>query len=100
MACIDNHIVYEDNLNVNVSLPIPLEEFVRKKVAAGEFGSPDEVVVEGLRLLQQQESWRADARRKIDDGWDQAKSGQLKTLEEVRQSLAARKGAWKRAKEP
>ncbi len=82
---------------MNVSLPIPLEEFVRQKVAAGELGSPDEVVVEGLRLLQQQESWRADARSKIDDGWGQAKSGQLHTSKQVHQNLATRKDAWKRA---
>jgi len=48
-----------------------------------------------LRLLQDQENWKAEARQKIDTGWDQAKSGQLLTPEDVRQELAARKGAWK-----
>jgi putative addiction module CopG family antidote len=80
-----------------VSLPVTLEDFVRRKVAAGEFQSPDEVVCEALRLLQDQESWRADASRKIDEGWKEAKSGQLRTPEEVRHSLAARKENWKQA---
>lgn len=80
---------------MNVSLPTPLEEFVRRKVDAGEFQSADEVVCEGLRLLQQQEAWKAEARTKIDLGWEQAKSGQVRTPEEVKENLAARKQAFK-----
>jgi putative addiction module CopG family antidote len=83
---------------VNVSLPSPLEDFVRRKVAVGDFESVDEVVCEGLRLLQQQEAWSAEARRKIDIGWEQAKSGQLHTPEQTRENLAARKETWKRDK--
>jgi len=82
---------------MNVSLPTSLEEFIRRKVAAGEFESADEVVCEGVRLLQQQGEWKADARRKTDAGWEQAKSGQLRTPEQVRENLAARKDVWKRA---
>jgi putative addiction module CopG family antidote len=80
---------------MNVSLPTSLEEFVRERVTAGEFKSPDEVVCEGLRLLQDQERWKAEARQKIDAGWEEAKTGQLLTPEEVRQELAARKMTWK-----
>ncbi len=79
---------------MNVSLPIPLEEFVRGKVTAGEFHSVDDVVCEGLRLLQQQEAWKTEARQKIEVGWEQAKSGQLRTPEDVRKNLTARKEAW------
>ena len=80
---------------MNVILPAPLEQFVRQKVAAGEFPSANEVVCEGLRLLQQQEVWNADARSKIDLGWDQAKSGQLRSPKDARREIAARKEAWK-----
>ena len=83
---------------MNVSLPITLEDFVRRKVATGEFHSEDEVVCEALHLLQDQEAWRADASRLIDEGWMAAKAGQLRTPEEVRQSLAARKEHWKQAR--
>ena len=82
---------------MNVSLPEPLKKFVERKVAAGEFQSADEVVCEGLRLLQQRETWNAEARHKIDLGWEQARSGQLSSPEEVAEHLAARKEAWKRA---
>ena len=81
---------------MHVSLPIPLEEFVRRKVAEGEFASPDEVVCHGLRLLRQNEEWKLDARSKIDVGWEQAKAGQLRTPEQVRENLAACKATWKR----
>jgi putative addiction module CopG family antidote len=74
-----------------VSLPTPLEEFVRHKVAVGEFHSTDEVVCEGLRLLHRQENWKAEARAKINAGWEQAKNGQLRTLEEVTENLNSRK---------
>jgi putative addiction module CopG family antidote len=82
---------------MNVSLPVTLEEFVNRKVAAGEFRSADEVVCEALRLLQDQGAWRADASAKIDEGWEEAKAGALRTPEEVRQSLNSRKKAWKQA---
>jgi putative addiction module CopG family antidote len=82
---------------MNVCLPVTLEDFVRRKVAAGEFQSTDEVVCEALRLLQDQEAWRADASRKIDEGWEEAKSGQLRSPKEVRRSLVARKETWKQA---
>lgn len=80
---------------MNVSLPIPLEEFVRRKVAAGEFHSADEVVCEGLLLLQSRDAWNAEARQKIDVGWQQARSGQLHTSEQAQENLAARKMVWK-----
>jgi len=40
---------------MNVKLPPALEEFIRQKIAAGEFSSVDEIVAEGLRILQRQE---------------------------------------------
>jgi putative addiction module CopG family antidote len=82
---------------MNVSLPVILEEFVRRKVATGEFKSADEVVCEALRLLQDQSAWRADASRKIDEGWREAKAGALCAPDEVQQSLNSRKRIWKHA---
>jgi len=83
---------------MTVSLPALLEEFVRRKVVAGEFHSADEVVCEGLRLLQEQEAWKGETRHKIDVGWEQAKSGQLRTPEQSREILVERKAAWKNSR--
>jgi antitoxin ParD1/3/4 len=81
---------------MNVTLTPALEEFVRGKVESGDFRSAEEVVWEGLRLLRQQdEGWTASAKTKIDEGWAQAKAGQLRSAEAVRQNLATRKDEWK-----
>ena len=86
---------------MNVTLTPTLEQFVRGKVESGGFRSAEEVVSEGLRLLQQQdEQWAADASAKIDEGWTQAKSGQLRSPEAVRERLAARKADWKAGRGP
>jgi putative addiction module CopG family antidote len=95
---IDNQRLPLDHIAMNVSLPTLLEEFVRDKVAAGEFHSTDEVVCEGLRLLQRQESWKADARAKIHAGWEQAHSDQLRSPEEVTENLSSRKRDWQRGR--
>ncbi len=79
---------------MNVTLPVSLQEFILHKVATGEFKSVDEAVSEGVRLLQHQAEWKADARHKIDVGWQQAKSGDLHTPDQVRENLTTRKEAW------
>ena len=81
---------------MNVSLPTPLEEFAKRKVAAGEFESVDQVVCEGLRLLQLREQWKNESGAKIDVGWEQAKLGQILSPEEVQKNLASRKSEWLR----
>jgi antitoxin ParD1/3/4 len=46
---------------MNVSLPEAMEEFVRQKVAIGDYETASEVVREVLRLLKQRdEVWKAD----------------------------------------
>ena len=96
LQSVDNLRPPPDNDGMNVTLPTPLAEFVRHKVAAGEFHSPDEMVCEGLRLLQQREQWKSDARSKIDVGWEQAKKGQLLSPRQLRANLSSRKAAWHR----
>ena len=86
---------------MNVTLTASLEKFVRLKVESGDFRTAEEVVSEGLRLLQQQDvQWAASAKAKIDEGWAQAKSGQLSRPEAVRVRLAARKVDWKAGRQP
>jgi Arc/MetJ-type ribon-helix-helix transcriptional regulator len=80
---------------MKVTVPAPLEEFAKLKVAAGEFDSLDDVVCEGLRLLQLREKWKNDARGKIDVGWEQIKRGELLSSEQARENLASRKQQWR-----
>ncbi|MEO7297579.1 MAG: hypothetical protein ABI042_03270 [Verrucomicrobiota bacterium] len=46
-------------------------------------------------VMEQNGSWNAEARQKINIGWEQAKSGQLRTPEQAQENLAARKEVWK-----
>ena len=85
---------------MNVTVPRPLEEFAKLKVAAGEFESLNDVVCEGLRLLQLREKWKTDAREKVDVGWEQAMRGELLSSEQVRENLASRKQEWNAAESP
>jgi putative addiction module CopG family antidote len=80
---------------MNVSVTPPFEDYIRRKLETGAFASPQEVVEAGLQLLQAQDNWAGDARRKIDEGWSQAKSGQLLDPDQVHRNLAARKAAWR-----
>ena len=40
---------------MNVSLSVPLEEYIQKKVSSGLYNSASEVIREGLRSLQEKE---------------------------------------------
>lgn len=57
--------------------------------------SVDEVVCEGLRLLQEREQWKEATREKTEIGWQQAKAGQLQTPQQTRANLLARKNSWR-----
>ena len=46
-------------------------------------------------VVGSEDSWKGEARHKIDVGWEQAKSGQLHTPEQSQEILAERKAVWK-----
>ena len=82
---------------MQVMVKPPFAEFIQRKLESGEFECADDVVSAGLRLLEQQDTGGdQDARRKIDEGWEQARSGHLRSPEDVRGNLAARKADWQR----
>lgn len=65
--------------------------FIERKVRSGEFANEIEVLKEGLRALKEQsieerrayEAWREDARRKIDEGYEECLRGETLDGEEV-----------------
>jgi antitoxin ParD1/3/4 len=52
------------------SLPPDLSAFVNQSIATGKYASPDEVVVAGLRLLQEQAREVEELRKKLQEGID------------------------------
>jgi antitoxin ParD1/3/4 len=81
----------------NVSLPEQMEEFVRQKVAVGNYETASEVVREGLRLLKQRDDlWKAEMRSKITQGMDSIRDGRSIPAQQVKAEMAAFKKKWKK----
>jgi antitoxin ParD1/3/4 len=80
---------------MNVTLSPESEQYIREKVATGDYPSPGLVIDEGLRLLQEQEKWKQDARRKIAEGLADIREGRIVSSDEAEQNLARRKAEWK-----
>jgi antitoxin ParD1/3/4 len=63
--------------SINVSLTEELERFVDGKVESGLYKNASEVVREGLRLLKENDEFRALVRESIERGWAQAQAGEM-----------------------
>lgn len=48
---------------MSIVIPPELQQFVDQQVASGQYPSPDEVVVDGLRVLREFKEREADFRR-------------------------------------
>lgn len=81
---------------MNVALTPEFEALIRRKLATGMYKNAAEVVREGLRLLAEEDEWKADVRRKIREGVKQLRAGQVvdgeKAVDEVVRSLSRRRG--------
>jgi len=63
-------------MNMNVSLPEELANFVKDKVSTGRYGSASEVVREALRLMERTEQQEADKLALLRQAWREgAESG-------------------------
>ncbi|MFO7609303.1 MAG: type II toxin-antitoxin system ParD family antitoxin [Candidatus Krumholzibacteriia bacterium] len=79
---------------MNVSVGREFEEFVRAKVASGDYASVSEVVRDGLRLLREKEllleARLQSLRGEIQKGIDQAERGESRDGETVMAELRAK----------
>jgi antitoxin ParD1/3/4 len=97
MSKFDIPLASAKNQTMNVSLPEQMEEFVRQKVAVGDYETASEVVREGLRLLKQRDDlWKAEVRSKIKQGMDSIRAGRSIPAQQVKAEMAAFKKKWKK----
>ncbi len=74
---------------MNVSLGL-LEEFVREKVARGEYETASEVVRDALRLLKRREElWQARIHAKIEEGMASCRASRTVPAEQAWSELRA-----------
>lgn len=89
------------NFRMNVSLTEPMEQFVRQKVAVGEYETASEVVREALRLLRHRdEVWRNEVSGKIRAGMDSIRAGRTLSAERVQKEMATFKKKWSKGCAP
>ncbi|HKQ49575.1 MAG TPA: type II toxin-antitoxin system ParD family antitoxin [Phycisphaerae bacterium] len=78
-------------MTLKIDLPPELDRFVAQRVASGDYETPSEVLLAGLRLLEEQKAeeklGKDEVRQKIQDGIDQARRGELVDGEEVMRRL-------------
>jgi len=76
---------------VNVRLTPKEQEFVQRLVSEGRYASADAALRAAFRLLEQEEAWKEDARRKIEEGLEDLKAGRVvngeKAMREIREEL-------------
>lgn len=84
---------------MNVSLTPELEQFIDSKVKSGFYGSASEVIREGLRLLDEQESIKKKRLEmlnlEIDKGLSSLKSGNVVSGDEAYRQIVERRASYK-----
>jgi len=87
------------NFGMNVSLTEPMEQFVRQKVALGEYETASEVVREALRLLRHRdEVWKNEVQGRIKAGMDSIRAGRTLSAERVQAEMSAFKKKWSKSR--
>ena len=71
------------------------KELVERLVLEGRYASAGDAIHAGLKLLELELAWKADARKKIQEGLDDLKAGRVvdgdKAMEEILDELGRRK---------
>ena len=62
---------------MDISLTPELEKFVEESVASGRYASASELVLDGLRKLEEEQRWLAYAKERIQAGLEDADAGRI-----------------------
>ena len=85
---------------MTVELKPEIEALIQKRLQSGAFSSVEEVIERALEFLSAEEDWLADNRdeiaAQIQEGWDEAQTGELTDEENVRAEMQQFKADWKK----
>ncbi len=70
------------------------ERLISEALRSGTYQNPDEVIKRALELLRDHDTWLAENRAKIEEGYASAQRGNLIGNEEVNTRMDDRKRAW------
>jgi Arc/MetJ-type ribon-helix-helix transcriptional regulator len=87
---------------MQLTMPPDLESLINKRLASGDYASPEDVVRQALVAQDAQDSWESwtdDERRTfaahVEEGYRQAERGELIDGEQARLEIAAMKEHWR-----
>ncbi|NOT31716.1 MAG: type II toxin-antitoxin system ParD family antitoxin [Planctomycetes bacterium] len=72
---------------MNVRLTAQQEELLRRLVSEGHYLSVGEALQAGLRLIEQDLAWKADARRKLEEGLEDVRACRVVDGEQAIQEI-------------
>lgn len=79
-------------------MPITLrpehERLIAEALRSGAYQSSEEVIKRALELLHDRDTWLAENRAKIEEGYAAAQRGELIDGEQVRSQMEGKKRAW------
>ena len=70
------------------------EQIIAEALRSGAYQSPDEVIKRALELLHERDTWLAENRAKIEEGYAAAQRGDLTDSDQVRARMEEKKRAW------
>ncbi len=89
---------------MQVNLPPDLETLVKKRLSTGGYDSVEDVFRRALEAQDAEESWTDEERRAltehIEEGFLQAKSGELIDGDQARREIQAMKDGWRQERAP
>ncbi len=79
-------------------MPITLrpehERLITEVLRSGDYKTPDEVIERALELLRERDTWLAESRAKIEEGYAAAQRGELIESKQVRAQMEEKKRGW------
>ncbi len=70
------------------------ERLIAETLRSGAYQTPDEVIERALELLHERDTWLAENRAKIEEGYVAAQRGELIDGEQVRTQMEEKKRGW------